>query len=394
MTTTVIALGLSQTLAFASTYYLPAILADPMAQEFGISPVWVFGAFTTAMLVSAALGPAAGRWIDAHGGRGILSVSSLVFAVGLLALSASAGRTTLFAAWIVIGLGMGIGLYDAAFATAARLYGRNARGPITGVTLIAGFASTVGWPFTAWMEAAYGWRTACIGWAALHLTLGLALHMLLVPRDGVAATAAVLAGASDGDAPQRQSPPQPQPDHRRTLVILAGVFGMIGFMSTSLSAHLPRVLELAGASPAAAVAAGALIGPAQVGARVIEFSLLRGVHPLWIGRTALLTHPVAAALLLLGGGGYAAAFAVVYGAGNGILTIVKGTLPLALFGPHGYGRRQGLINAPGRVVQALSPLVFGLIVEGFGVGALLVPAALGVVAFAALMMLRPEPTER
>jgi MFS family permease len=382
MNRTVIALGVSQTLAFASTYYLPALLADPIAREFGVSPVWVFAAFTVAMLISAALGPLSGRWIDRHGGRGLLAVSSLVFAAGLLWLSAAGGLATLFMAWAVIGIGMGMGLYDAAFATIARLYGRGARAPITGVTLIAGFASTVGWPLTAWMEARYGWRITCMGWAGLHLTLGLALNWLLLPAvPDAPATAPPVPADAPGPAAESRT---------RTLVILAFVFGAIGFMSTSFSAHLPRVLELAGATPAGAVAAGALIGPAQVGARVIEFSLMRNVHPLHIGRVALLAHPLSAALLLMGGGSTAAAFAVIYGAGNGILTIVKGTLPLALFGHVGYGLRQGLINAPGRVIQALSPLIFGLLIEGLGLYAVLVPAVLGFAACGALLLLKPE----
>ena len=165
----VIALGSAQTLAWASSYYLPAILAAPMAADLGIPASWVFGGFSAAMLLSALLGPAAGRAIDLRGGRDVLTLSNLIFAAGLVLMALAQGPALMALAWLVVGVGMSMGLYDAAFATLAGLYGRAARTPITGITLIAGFASTVGWPLSAIMEDALGWRGACLGWAALHL---------------------------------------------------------------------------------------------------------------------------------------------------------------------------------------------------------------------------------
>ena len=159
----VAALGSSLTVSWASSYYIPAVLAVPMAEDLGLSPVSVFGAYSMAMVVSAMVGPWAGARIDGFGGRGVLMLSNLVFAAGLGLLAVAPSPLVLFAGWAVIGL------YEAGFATLAGIYGKDARGPITGITLIAGFASTVGWPLSGLMLATWGWREACIGWALIHL---------------------------------------------------------------------------------------------------------------------------------------------------------------------------------------------------------------------------------
>jgi MFS family permease len=376
----VLALGTAQTLAWASSYYLPAILAAPMARDLGIAPSWIFGAFSAALVLSALLGPAVGRAIDARGGRGVLALSNLVLAAGLALLAAAPGPLVLAAAWLVLGLGMTLGLYDAAFATLAALYDRAARGPITGITLIAGFASTVGWPLSAVMEDALGWRGACLAWAGLHLALGLPLNRLLLPPAPPPGRAAAGPDAAEGAAP----PP------RLAMPLLAFVFAATWFVTGAMAAHLPVLLQAAGATPAAAIAAAALVGPAQVAARVAEFGLLRRFHPLVSARLATLGHPFGAAALALAGGPAAAVFAVLHGMGNGVLTIAKGTLPLAVFGPAGYGARQGLLSAPSRLLQATAPFLFGLLLEGAGVGvALTLTAALCLSACAALMALRP-----
>lgn len=375
----VAALGTAQTVGWASSYYIPAVLAGPMAASFGLSPVWVFGAFSMAMVVSAMLGPWAGKRIDRLGGRGMLMLSNLVFAGGLVLLAMSPSAAVLFAGWAVIGLGMGIGLYEAAFATLAGIYGRQARGPITGITLIAGFASTVGWPLSGLMLATWGWREACLGWALIHLCLALPLNALL-PRGAeprAAPEAAEASGAAAVEAPPRHA-----------MALLAFVFAATWFNSTAMAAHLPGLLQAAGASTAMAIAAGALIGPAQVAARLLEFGLLRRFHPLASARLAASAHPVAAVCLVAFGGPAAYAFAILHGAGNGILTIAKGTLPLALFGAAGYGQRLGWLNAPARVMQAAAPLIFGAALTAWGVSAIWLTAGIGVLATAALLVLR------
>jgi predicted MFS family arabinose efflux permease len=372
----VAALGTAQTLAWGSSYYLPAILADPIAQGLGLSRTTVFGLFSGALLLSAVLGPAVGRAIDNRGGRGVLALSNLVLAAGLVLLGVAQGFFTLALAWAVLGVGMAMGLYDPAFATLTGLYGRAARGPITGITLIAGFASTVGWPLSAFLDAQFGWRAACLIWAVLHIVIGLPLNRLLIPRAPPPVRASEM---MEGEA---------SPAPRGAMAILAFVFAATWFVTGAMAAHLPRLLEIAGASATAAIAAAALVGPAQVAARLIEFGALRMVHPLVSARLAALLHPIGAVILGLLGPSAITAFTVLHGAGNGLLTIAKGTVPLAIFGPLGYGLRSGILGAPARATQAASPLLFGLLMDRMGIGVLAISGALSLSAFLALLLLK------
>lgn len=373
----VLALGSAQTLAWGSTYYLPAILAEPMASELGISTGNVFAAFSLALIVTAVLGPLSGKRIDHHGGRDVLALSSIVFAVGLAMLGLANGPLMLWAGWLVIGIGMALGLYESAFSTLAGIYGRDARGAITGITLLAGFASTVCWPISGWLNAEFGWRATCLTWAGAHLLLGLPLNRLLIPV---------------GVQPAPTAAEQAQTDGRSgaglTMALLAFVFAATWFTSTAMAAHLPRLLQESGLSAAAAIGIAALVGPAQVGARCLEFVLLQRFHPLISARLAAIAHPIGAAGVMLVGAPATTAFVLLHGGGNGILTIAKGTLPLAIFGPHGYGLRQGLLMVPARFAQAFSPLVFALLIDDFGTRALWLSAALGVLAYAALTFLQ------
>lgn len=380
---TVAVLGSAQTLAWASSYYLPAMLAAPMARDLGVSVATVFAAFSFALIVSALLGPFAGRAIDQWGGRPVLVGTNLVFAAGLALLAVADGAAGLFAAWVIIGIGMGSGLYEAAFAALVRLYGRDSRNVITGITLIAGFASTLGWPLSTLFETQFGWRGACWAWAALHLVVGVPLNALLPKAAAVEAVMAGAAAPASAAAAERQQ-------SSRAAVALAVVFALTWFISTAMAAHLPRLLQAGGATLATAVAVGALVGPAQVAGRLLEFGLLRHVHPLLSARLAALLHPAGAALMLLFGAPVVAVFAVLHGTGNGILTIAKGTLPLVLFGPGGYGQRQGLLMVPARFAQALAPWLFGLLIDRWGAGALVFSAALGLLAFVVLLLL-PRP---
>lgn len=368
-------LGSAQTLAWASSYYLPAILAVPMARELGISPSWIFAAFSVALLLTATLGPSVGRLIDQQGGRGVLMASNAVLALGLMVMALSQGLFSLMLAWLITGVGMAMGLYDAAFATLGRLLGRSARASITGVTLLAGFASTIGWPLTALLENELGWRAACGVWAILHVVIGLPLNAHL-PKAGDSAA------QQDDD---KSAPPPERP--RLAMILLAYVFAAGWFVSTAMAAHLPRLLQETGVSLSVAVAAAALVGPAQVAARVGEFALLRHLHPLVAARVATTLHPLGAALLATVGMP-AAGFALLHGAGNGMMTIASGTLPLALFGPKGFGQRQGLIIAPARAAQAFAPLLFGLLIEHKGAGALWLTIGLMLAACVSLLCIR------
>jgi len=383
-TSVVVRLGTAQTLAWASSYYLPAMLATSMAADLGISVATVFGAFSFALIVSAVFGRRAGQLIDHYGGRPVLIGTNALFALGLAALALAQGPVSLFLAWGLIGAAMAAGLYDAAFATLVRLYGHDARSTITGITLIAGFASTVGWPLTAWLEYELGWRGACLCWAGLHLLLGLPLNASLpgagqapgaTPVQPVPATAAASA-ATDAAAAFWPT------------VLLSLVFAVTWFTSTAMAAHLPRLLQANGLALGAALTMSALVGPAQVAARLLEFGFLRQVHPLRSAQLATAAHPLGAVLLMVLGGPAALLFTVLHGAGNGILTIAKGTLPLVVFGPQGYGARQGLLMVPARVAQAFAPLVFGLAIDHLGGGALWVSTGVGLIGLAALIWLQ------
>ena len=374
----ILALGTTQTLAWASSMYLPAILADPMARDLRVSANWVFAAFSASLVLSALLGPRIGRQIDLVGGRSVLSISNLVLAAGLALLGLATSIPVLVIAWLVLGIGMGAGLYDAAFAALGRIYGDTARRSITGITLIAGFASTVGWPLSAWGLKTIGWRNTCFAWAAAHILIGLPLNWLMLPA--VQGAKAAVAAAV-----------KPQIAIDRTMVVLAFVFAASWAVTGAMAAHLPRILEAAGATTSQAVFAGALIGPAQVAARIFEASFLSRFHPLVSTRLACITHPIGAAILALAGGGAASLFAIFHGTGNGILTIARGTLPLSIFGPKDYGYRLGIIGAPARMAQAAAPLLFGLLIDTMGSRVLIVSSTLSLLALLALFLVPTSP---
>ena len=370
-------LGTTQTLAWASSYYLPALLAGPMAADLGWSVNQVFGAFTLALVISALVGPRAGRAIDEWGGRPVLMATNLLFALGLFTLGLTQAEWQMWMAWALIGLAMGSGLYDSAFATLVRLYPHGARNAITGVTLVAGFASTVGWPLTAWWLETLGWRGACMAWGGLHLVIGLPLHGSL-PR-----------------APLEVPPPPMQVSSADTLAVvprvprwtgvaMATVFAITWFSSTAMASHLPALLQGQGLSAGAALGMALLVGPAQVAGRLLEFGLLRQWHPLFSARLAAVAHPLGVLGLMAFGPSAAWLFASLHGAGNGVLTIAKGTLPLVVFGPLGYGQRQGWLMAPARIAQALAPVLFGLAIARWGGAALWLTAALGLLSWVML----------
>jgi predicted MFS family arabinose efflux permease len=313
----------------------------------------------------------------------VLSFSNLMLAGGLALLAFSQSIPLLLAAWVLLGVGMGYGLYDAAFGALGRIYGEAARGAITGITLMAGFASTIGWPLTAYGLAHIGWRDTCLAWAAAHIVIGLPLNLLMLPRvpDAKAAT---------------KDEPTPHIPIDRTMALLALAFALVWIVTGAMAAQFPRILEAAGASHLEAVAAGALIGPAQVLARIVEIGFLSRYHPIVSARLAFVMHPLGALIMALTGGGAAASvFAIFHGAGNGVITIARGTLPLAIFGPKNFGYRLGLLGAPARMAQAPAPLIFGLLIDWMGSRVLIVSSALSLAALVALFLVhvRSPPPE-
>lgn len=328
----IVALGVGQIIAWASSYYLLAVLALPMSRSIGWSLGLVVGGLSAGLVTAGLLAPLAGRTIDRRGGRAVLAVSSIVFAMGLAVLATSHSPATYYLGWVVLGVAMSAGLYDAAFSTLGQLLGANAKRSIAGLTLVAGFASTLGWPALTHLEEAMGWRGALWVAAAFNLLVALPIHLLAIPKHqprtgsrtpwpAPAAAPASIAAIVKAAAP---------PAH--WLVLIGLLLTCQAAIMATLSVHLIALLGANGLAPSVALLAGIVIGPAQVVARLLEMHFGRGVHPTWSARVGIAATLAALLLLLTGHPWTAIASFVIYGAGNGILTVARGTLPLALIG--------------------------------------------------------------
>ena len=339
------ALGVVQILAWGSSFYLLGVLAAPIAADTGWPLAWIFGGLSLGLLVAGLVSPQVGRMIGERGGRPVLAASAVLIASGLIVLGLAPSLWIFLAGWLLMGLGMGCGLYDPAFATLGRLYGAEARPAITTLTLWGGFASTVSWPLSAFLLDHGGWRWACFVYAGLQLVVSLPLILGLIPP-----APARPAGANDGPAPVVAL----APGERRPFLLMAGVLILGGGVMSLLSAHVLTLLQARGVPLASAVAFGALIGPSQVAARVVEMSFKGRHHPLWTLTAAMSLVALAVTLLALNLPVVALAV-ILYGAGNGIYSIARGTVPLVLFGPERYAPLLGRLARPGLVAQALAP---------------------------------------
>ncbi|HMN70708.1 MAG TPA: MFS transporter [Rhodoblastus sp.] len=380
-------IGVAQLIGYGGTYYLPAILAAPIGRDLGLSPNWTFAGLSIALIVSSFIGPLVGRHVDLGGGRRALVASNFAFALGLALLGFAQGLPLMIAGWFVIGLGCGLGYYETAFAALTRLYGVSARRLISGVTLIAGFTSTVSWPLMAWLEAHAGWRGACFFWVAANLLIALPLNLTLPAPDPTADE-----GASTGNAAER-SHVVALAMERRAMTAIGLMFTATAIVSSGLSAIMPRLLAHFDVSQTAAIAASALIGPAQVVGRIAEMSWLSRYHPLVSARLATIFLPVGTVVFVGGGAAFAAPFTMLYGLGNGILTIARGALPLAIFGPAGYGRRVGVLSAPSRIASALAPVAVGVLFDASPAAGLAVMAACNMIGLAALFIISARPKD-
>lgn len=359
-------MGTTQILGFGTTSYLPAVLAAPISRETGWSLGSVVAGLSLGYLIAGFSSPRAGRLIDRFGGRPVLGGSSLLFACGLALMGIAPNLLVYCLAWGLLGLGMAAGLYDAAFATLARLYGENARGAMTGLTLIGGFASTLGWPVISGLESHFGWRDTCLLLAAVHLLVGLPLHWLGVP--GVEHRPAVkkVPPATRGNRTDAQRATT------RLLILVGLLFTLQSLAASSLSVHLLDIMRQLGIAAATVLAIGMLLGPGQVVGRMLEFSFGRYVHPTWSARIGVLLCMLGIALLIPAIPALAFVAVALYGAGNGILTVARGALPLALFGREGYGERMGLLARPMLLAQACGPILAALVLDALGASATLV----------------------
>jgi len=350
-------LGVTQIISWGSIFYTPVLIVPLIAAERGWSIAFAMGGFSVGLLTAGLVSPLVGRSIDRYGGHVVMTVGSLIGGLGLFLIVQAAQPLAYIAVWMVLGVAMAANLYDSAFASLGRIFGGNARRPITALTLAGGFASTVSWPATHYLIERVGWQGTYLIYAALLVAVSAPLHALALPRhrhetDGAA-------------APTTQTPATVLPAHGVMFVLVASAFAAYAFVPSGLSAHLLAIFGRAGIDAGTVVWIGALFGPAQVGARLIEFSFGRDLHPLWVARFALASLLAAFAMLALLGISVptAAAFALMFGGANGLVTITRGAVPLALFGASGYGRLIGRLAGPFLLMQSAAPLVMAFVVE-------------------------------
>lgn len=373
------ALGVTQIFGWGSTYYLLAVLGEPIAQDTGWPIGWVVAGMSLGLFTSGMAAPMVGDAIRARGGKPFLTAAFPTLALGLLLLALSPNLAVFYLGWVIIGLGMSMGLYDASFATLGGLYGREARSAITALTLWGGFASTVGWPLAAALNGATGWRWTCVFYAAVHLLVCLPLVLALVPGNG---------RRPAGAKPVTLPPVALTPPERRAYWIMLAIVTLSGICFTILAVHLVILLQGRGLTMAEAVTMGALIGPAQFIARLGEMLSGGRHHPIWTMMAAVLL--AALGLGLLASGWQAVGLAILlYGAGNGIFSIAKGALPLVWFGPERYASIMGRLARPGQIAQALAPTLGAVLIAAGGVDLTLwVLAVLGLVNIGLVVLLR------
>jgi MFS family permease len=346
-----------QVLVWGGSFFLMAVMADPIIKETGWASQWVYGALSLSILVSALLAPLTSRFIARYGGRPILASSGLVVAIGLFLMASSGSLLVFLLSWGVIGIGMALWLYEALFATLGSVYGERASSVITGITIISGFTSTLCWPAVAFVIEQFGWRTTCVAYGALLVIAVAPLYLCVLPS-GVRQLAKGSA-MSDEDVSI----------DRRIYVLLTLSFALSAVIMAAISVQLISLLQGQGYSLPAAIGLSALLGPSQVGSRVLQI-FARKRHPIWI--TLICVVFVAFGLLLVTIAPAMTAFGlVIYGAGNGLRAIVRGLLPLTLMSSTQYVLLMGRMARPSLIGQALTPLVGGYLLKAWGASGVL-----------------------
>ena len=371
------ALGVTQIVSWGTLYYSIAVLGASVRADLGISAAMLFGAYSLALLISALTAPFVGRAIDRHGGRAVMSAGSVCAAVALFMISQVHSTIALFLAWSVAGIAMAMTMYDAAFATLSQHSGTSYRKALTALTLMGGLASTAFWPASLKGLEWFGWRDTLLAFAALEIAVCLPLHLLFIPP-GTLAPEHGKAGAAEGRGRL------PADKRRAAFVWLAIAFAFNGFIVSVLTVHLITMLQGKGLTLATAVWVGSFFGPMQVAGRLLEFSIGRRFPARSIGIAALSLLVAAVAVLVALNGQLALAllFAMLFGGSNGVVTIVRGTVPAELFGRAGYGGTLGNLAAPALFARAIAPFVFAplAVAESATVAGLLVLLAMAVLS--------------
>ena len=366
MARAVLALGITQITAWGTSYYSLGVLAGPISADTGWSRGLVFLGFTVALLAMGVVSGPVGRAIDRHGARAVMTLGTVLVSAGLFALSHARSEAAYLAVWVFLGLGMRLSLYDAAFAALVQVAPSRGRLAISYLTLFGAFASSVFWVIGHALNERLGWRQTLITFAVINLAVCLPLHWWGLGRresDGSAGQAA-------GPVPSRDGPPLIGTTRSIAIALFALIMSLNGFVFGVISVQLVPLLEAAGLATAAAVWVASLKGVAQFGGRVVEIAFGRRLRAITVGRIAIGILPIALVLLLVGSGSVprVVAFTLLMGASQGVLTIVRGAVPLALFGAKGYGAVLGVIATPVLVVNAASPTIFAWIVERWGWG--------------------------
>lgn len=352
----VIRLGITQIIGWGSGFYIPAILAVPISLSLGISTETFFWAFTLSLLVSGLLGPQVGKFIDRLGGRKVLPIGTLAFALGLALLASATSTPQLFLAWVLIGVGGSMGNYDAAFAAAVNFFGNKSNGVIAGITVFAGFSSTISWPLTQGVHETFGWQVAVWVWFALHLLIALPLH-LTIPR------------SERREVPDLTGPIRKLMKNRfriePLLIVFALMFALEGFIVSAVNTTLPFMLGELGASVELALIASVILGPSQVMARVVLVALGSWATPLRVATISIVAHPLGVAAIWVFGEQGLLAFVILHGIGVGLNPFIRGSLPLLFYGPDRFGQRQGRVMMLSKIVSAFSPtaLIFLLLLN-------------------------------
>ena len=349
-------LGVTQIIAWGAIFYTPVLMLPLIAAERGFSFTFAMGGFSAGLLMAGLVAPTVGGLIDRYGGHWVMPFGSLAGAAGLIGLTLASHPLAYGAVWLLLGAAISASLYDPAFATLGRIFGAKARSPITVLTLAGGFASTVSWPVTYALLDPLGWKGTYLVYAAVLALVAAPLHAFALPRER-----ALPDPPAEGVAPA----PEPRPASGAVFVLLVTAFAAYAFIPSGLSAHLLGILQRAGIDAATAVMIGALFGPSQVAARLCELVFARNLHPLWIARSAVALIVAAFAMLAVLGISTATgfAFAIMFGAANGLITITRGAVPLALFGSVGYGRTIGRIARAALIVTAVAPVVVAFVAE-------------------------------
>lgn len=379
-------LGVTQIIGWGALIYPPVLTVPLIAAEKGWSIAFSMSGFSLGLLAAGLVAPAVGRLIDIHGGHIVMTAGNIAGALGLWGLLAADHPVAYLAVWAFLGIAMAASLYDAAFAALGRIFSIAARRPITALTLIGGFASTVSWPLTHVLIEMGGWHAAYLFHAALLAFCAAPLNFFALPRDSAKA-------APQPAAALAVTPSAPLPPHGKVFALVVAAFAAYAFVPSALAAHLLAVFDRAGLDASTVAAIGVLFGPAQVAARLGEFAFAAARHPLFLARAAVLLLLFGFAMLAVFGFSplVAAGFMLMFGAANGLMTLARGTVPLALFGHAGYGRVLGRIGGPSLLMQAAAPFVLAVIAErGSDAAALAGAAVFAGVAFVCLAAIKPR----